>query len=102
MPQDSKEACRLPAVASVADAPGSPGVSNQAVARPPNKAKLHQGKASLPWLPCWPGCRPAKIDAARAGVIVIALMAEIIMDAEIVSANWRKNWPVMLPRKALG
>jgi len=40
--------------------------------------------------------------AARAGVIVMALMAEIIIDAAMVSANWRKNWPVIPPRKALG
>jgi len=32
----------------------------------------------------------------------MALMAEIIIEAAIVSANWRKNWPVMPPRKALG
>ena len=49
-----------------------------------------------------PGLRPAKIQAARAGVMVMALMAEMIIDTEMVRANWRKNWPVMPPRKALG
>ena len=34
--------------------------------------------------------------------MVMALTAEMSIDTEIVSANWRKNWPVMPPRKALG
>jgi hypothetical protein len=46
--------------------------------------------------------RPAKIQAARAGVMVMALTAEMIIAAEMVRANWRKNWPVMPPRKAPG
>ena len=49
-----------------------------------------------------PCLRPAKMAAARAGVIVMALIAEMIIDTAIVSANWRKNCPVMPPRKALG
>ena len=32
----------------------------------------------------------------------MALMAEMIIDAEIVSANCRKNWPVMPGMNALG
>ena len=56
----------------------------------------------MPWFPCPPCLRLAKIQAARAGVMVMALTAEISIDAEIVSANWRKNWPVMPLRKALG
>ena len=46
--------------------------------------------------------RLAKIDAARAGVIVMALTAEIIIDTAIVRANWRKNCPVMPEMKAHG
>ncbi len=34
--------------------------------------------------------------------MVMALTAEMIIDTAMVSANWRKNWPVMPPRKALG
>src|SRR5260221_5218568 len=40
------------------------------------RSKLHHGSASLPWSPCWPGLRLPKIQTARAGVMVIALMAE--------------------------
>ena len=46
--------------------------------------------------------RPAKMAAARAGVIVIAFTAEMTIDTAIVSANWRKNCPLMPPRNALG
>ncbi len=109
MPHVSRVAFRPPGLAPVADAPGSPpsqtlraGASSHAVATPPNRAKLHHGRASLPWSPCWPGLRPAKIQTARAGVMVMALTAEMIIDTAMVSANWRKNWPVMPPRKALG
>ncbi len=34
--------------------------------------------------------------------MVMALTAEMIIDAEMVKANWRKNWPVIPPRNALG
>src|SRR4029453_8100037 len=68
------------------------GASNDAVASPPNRAKLHHGRASLVSLTFCPGVRPAKMEAARAGVIVMALRAEMIIDAEIVRANWRKKW----------
>ena len=39
---------------------------------------------------------------AREGVIVTALMAEMIVETAIVTANWRKNWPVMPPMNAQG
>src|SRR5262245_6916981 len=62
------------------------------VAKPPRMPKNHHGNASLPWLPCaadrsspawiWDDWRVAKMEAARAGVIVMALIAEMIMDAE--------------------
>src|SRR5262245_7415587 len=89
----------------VADDPGSPsvgrpsqgpsvGASSHTVANPPNRAKLHQGSASLPeWSavasragPDSRGepvtLRPAKIHAARAGVSVMALIAEMIIATE--------------------
>ena len=50
----------------------------------------HQGNAS--WPSMWPLAdilRLLKIAAARAGVIVMALTAEMIIDAAIVSANCR-------------
>src|SRR5262249_61735260 len=78
------------------------GASSHAVASPPNRAKLHHGSASLPWSPCLPGLRLAKIQAARAGVMVMALMAEMIIDTEMVRANWRENWPGMAARTAPG
>ena len=34
--------------------------------------------------------------------MVRALMAEMIVETAIVTANWRKNWPVMPPRKQHG
>ena len=80
----------------------SVGESSHTLASPPKSAKLHQGNASFPWSPCSPGLRLAKIQAARAGVIVIALMAEMIIATEIVNANCRKNCPVSPPRNALG
>ncbi len=43
-----------------------------------------------------------KIITARDGVIVNALTAEMIVETAIVTANWRKNWPVMPPRKQQG
>src|SRR5207237_10892688 len=39
---------------------------------------------------------------ARDGVIVMALIAEIIVDTAMVTANWRKNWPLTPPRKQQG
>jgi hypothetical protein len=41
-------------------------------------------------------------NTARDGVMVMALMAEITVETEIVRANWRKNWPVMPLMKAHG
>jgi len=43
-----------------------------------------------------------KTTRARDGVIVKALMAEMTVDAAIVSANWRKKRPVMPLMKAHG
>ena len=43
-----------------------------------------------------------KTETARDGVSVMALMAEMIIEAEIVSANWRKNWPGMPGKNAPG
>ena len=37
--------------------------------------------------------------AARAGLSVSELKAEITVETAIVTANWRKNWPVMPPMK---
>ena len=42
-----------------------------------------------PWLPS----SVLKISTARDGVMVRALMAEMIVETAIVTANWRKNWP---------
>ena len=39
---------------------------------------------------------------ARDGVMVRALTAEMIVETEIVTANWRKNWPLTPPRKQQG
>ena len=38
------------------------------------------------------GCRRI---AAKAGLSVSELNAEMIVDTAMVRANWRKNWPVM-------
>ena len=43
-----------------------------------------------------------KISTARDGVIVRALTAEMIVETAIVTANWRKNWPVIPPMKQHG
>ncbi len=43
-----------------------------------------------------------KISTARDGVMVMALIAEMIVETVIVTANWRKNWPVMPPISAQG
>ena len=61
--------------------------------------------AALPWRAC--GLRRAapsllKISMARDGVMVMALTAEMIIEAEIVTANWRKKRPVMPVMKAHG
>ena len=40
--------------------------------------------------------------AASAGLSVIELNAEITVETEIVTANWRKNCPVMPPRNMQG
>jgi hypothetical protein len=43
-----------------------------------------------------------KRSAASAGLKVSELKAEIRVDVAIVSANWRKNWPMMPEIKAQG
>ena len=40
--------------------------------------------------------------AARAGLSVSELKAEITVETAMVTANWRKNCPVMPPRNAHG
>src|SRR4051812_42460485 len=100
VPHDSKVARSPP----VADASGSPtvGVNSHMLASPPRIPKNHHGKASFPWSPCSPALRSPKIQVARAGVILMALTAEMSIDTEMVRANCLKNAPVMPPRKALG
>ena len=49
-----------------------------------------------------PGWSPLKINTARDGVMVRALTAEMNVETAMVTANWRKNWPVMPPRKQQG
>src|SRR5262245_7306369 len=68
----STVACRPPGAASPPTSPASRpspalrvGASSHRVTSPPNREKLHHGKASLPWSPCAPGMRPVKIEAAR-------------------------------------
>ena len=41
-----------------------------------------------------------KISTARDGVMVMALMAEMIVETAMVTANWRKNCPVMPAQEA--
>jgi len=45
--------------------------------------------------------RPEKNRTASAGVIVMALTAEMSIDTEMVTANCLKNWPTRPVRKAL-
>ena len=54
--------------------------------------------SSWPWAPF----SVLKISTARDGVMVRALTAEMIVETAIVTANWRKNWPVIPPRKQQG
>ena len=49
------------------------------------------------WLPCG-----LSRMAASAGLSVSELKAEITVETAIVTANWRKNWPVMPLMKAQG
>src|SRR5699024_3610786 len=72
----------------------------QAVATPPATPKIHHGSASRRWP--WPCESPWKISTARDGVMVSALMAEITVETAMVTANWRKNWPLTPPRKQHG
>ncbi len=58
----------------------------------PNAPKIHQGKASGLWE--WPSL-VLKIIRARDGVIVRALIAEITVEAAMVTANCLKKRPVM-------
>ena len=76
--------------------------ANQTVSMPPTKPKNHHGNASR--LNSWPWAPSSvlKIITARDGVIVSALIAEMIVETAIVTANWRKNCPVIPPRKQQG
>ena len=68
------------------------------VSTPPITPKAHQGRACR-CSSCFTPSSVLKIMTAREGVIVTALIAEMIVDTEIVTANWRKNWPVMPPNE---
>ncbi len=74
----------------------------QSVSIPPTMPKIHQGSASR--LNSWPWAPSSvlKIITARDGVIVKALIAEMIVETAIVTANCRKNSPVIPPRKQHG
>ncbi len=76
---------------------------NQTVRHPPTAAKIHHGNASRLCSTLWPPS-PSVLNSntAREGVIVMALRAEMTVDTEIVTANCRKNNPVMPPMKAHG
>src|SRR5262245_9655424 len=69
----------------------------------PQSTKIHHGNASR-----WCSCEPSDLvsvlntETARDGVSVIALIAEMSIAAEIVSANCRKNCPGMPGKKAPG
>ena len=91
----SSSACRARSVISK-----NRGLS-QTVSRPPTTPKLHHGKASRT-SSCFSPSPVLKIMTAREGVIVTALMAEMIVETAMVTANWRKNWPVMPPMNAQG
>ena len=85
-----------------AQRPG-PGSASAATRSPARRTGRSSTTAALPCpSPCLPGLRSAKIRTARAGVSVMALKAEIIIETAIVRANWRKNWPVMPPMNAQG
>src|SRR5947209_628166 len=126
MNHPSTRPTRAPGVNNIADCrvknddwPSASGNGNlgpsQTVKRPPQRPNIHQGKASrrgpccLRPLACLAaaddGARASsalKITTAREGVMVMALTAEIIVETAMVTANWRKNWPVMPPRKQQG
>ena len=63
--------------------------------------KIHQGRASRRCPPFSPSS-VLKITTARDGVMVRALTAEMMVETEIVTANWRKNCPLTPPRKQQG
>ena len=65
---------------------------------PPRMPKIHQGSASrLMFVPVRTLSSVLKITTARDGVMVRALMAEMIVETAMVTANWRKNWPLTPP-----
>ena len=62
----------------------NPKFYDPTAAAPPRTPNIHHGRASR----CaWPPASVLKIATARAGVSVIALMAEMTIDAAIVKAN---------------
>ena len=75
---------------------------NQTAARPPATPKIHHGKTSRRCSWAFPTTAVLKSKTAREGVMVTALTAEMTVETEIVSANWRKKWPVMPPMNAQG
>ena len=99
-PQYSHVACRPPAPPrpGAAGRPSAAGQERGAAARrsAARRRCRRSTRAGLLFrlaravLPAWP-CRllGLKIETAREGVMVMALMAEMIIDAEMVRANWR-------------
>ena len=67
--------------------PGRSFGPNQSVSTPPAIPKIHQGSASARCSP-WPSS-VWKMETAREGVSVMALSAEMIIEAAMVTANWR-------------
>src|SRR3954471_18382186 len=68
---------------------------NSLKTQPSNRSKIQvNGSRRVP--------RGRSKIAASAGLSVSELIAEKIVDTEIVTANCRKNWPVMPPTNAQG
>ena len=67
------------------------GPRNSQPSQPPTGDERHPAAAS----DRRPSARGLSSSAARAGLSVSELNAEITVETAIVRANWRKNWPVM-------
>ena len=65
------------------------GVSQTWASQPPKTGKASRGRAS-----CVSRSRSRRKRAARAGLKVSELKVEMIVEAAIVTANWRKKCPV--------
>src|SRR5438874_1486434 len=77
--------------ARAAGRPGRPSrnaCASRTVSSPPPTPKIHQGRASLLGSGPCPPPSVLKIATAREGVRVKALTAEMIIAAEMVTANW--------------